>query len=232
MFFIDPAWVVEQNHTHTKQYVHQISSQSTKKCAGRSSPIVRVKVKEAKVQYDITKTSAELETLSGNAYSPYGPEVHTEVGGLTRGKTRAVSQSVIDYTQKGKTVCLWFTDIDVVIETDPLVYIAKKHMENNCRYKQIMTHEMKHVRVQRKIIKEYRQRMRQHLTRKAEEIGVVGPVPVRDSGQTSKEMRKKINDAAKEIIDEILAERGKRQRSVDTKEEYALISRELKRCNR
>ena len=105
-------------------------------------------------------------------------------------------------------------------------------MQNNCRYKQIMAHEMKHVSVQRKIIKEYRQKMRRQIAKKAEEIGVVGPISVKETEQAAKEIRQKINHAAKEVIDEMLVERRKRQRSIDTKEEYALISRELKRCNR
>jgi len=232
MFFIDPAWVVEQNHIYTQPLVHQVASKSTKKCGKRSDPIVRVKVKESKVNYDITKTSTELKALSGDAYSPYGSEVHTEVGGLTRGRIVASGESKLDYNQKGNRVCLWFTDIDVVIETDPLVYIAKKHMQNNCRYKQIMTHEMKHVRVQRKLIKEYSRIMRKHIAKKAEEMGVTGPVAAKDAEQAAKDMRNQINNAAKEIIDEILVERDKRQQSVDTKEEYALISRELDRCGR
>ncbi len=236
MFFIDPSIVVTPDYS---TYVTPVSSrrdwsarQKPKRftCKKAKPPVVRVKVREKPVVYNHSKTSEALKGMASGAYSPYEAGTHTEVGGLTKGKLGFRRTSSIQQTRLGNQHCLWVNEIEITVQSEPVVYIAKKNAKSKCRYKHVLEHEMKHVQVQRKIIMSYGPIIQSAVQKKVMQIGVIGPKNAREAQKASEQMMKEIEQTVSDVIAKLIKDRDIRQKDVDTKEEYASVGRALERC--
>lgn len=235
MFFIDPSIVVTPDYS---SYVTPVASRrdwSARskpkfKCKRSKPPVIKVKVREKPIVYKTNKTSDSLKGMASDAYSPYEAGTHTEVGGLTKGKLGFRRTSSIQQSRLGNQHCLWVSEIEITVQSEPIVYIAKKNAKNKCRYKHVLHHEMKHVKVQRNIIMSYGPIIQRAVHKKVMQIGTIGPKSSKDAQKAYDQMMKEIEQTVSNVIAKLIKDRDRRQKNVDTKEEYASVGRALERC--
>lgn len=221
--FFDPSIIVQPDF---RQYLDPVSARAS--CNEyRSNPAINVKFDEVPVRYSTKYSSKQLEGFQIDTVSPYGAHVHTRVSGLTEGKMESATQvsiggSVNPLTQ---TSCLWFESIEVVIRTIPTVHIASEHVNNKCRYRVTLEHEMKHVDVSRRLAREYAPKIKSVLMNEVRRLGVVGPGPAAQAESIRADMMKAVQQAVGIVLAEMQLQHRSRQQQVDTKAEYDSLSK-------
>lgn len=221
--FFDPSIVVQPDF---RQYLEPVAARAS--CNEyRSSPAINVKLDERPVRYSTNYSSKQLEGFQIDTVSPYGAHVHTRVSGLTEGKMESGTQirvggSVNPLTQ---TSCLWFETIEIVIRTIPTVHIASEHVNNKCRYRVTLEHEMKHVDVSRRLAREYAAEIKKSVMNEVRRLGVVGPGPASQADGIRNDMMKAVYQAVDMVLAEMRLEHRSRQQQVDTKYEYDRLSK-------
>lgn len=178
------------------------------------------------VKYDFTKSQAQMDAMETDTVNPYDRHVKTHVGGMMKGGVSlqsSIQVAGLTYPQS-KVTCQWVDKMDVEIAIDPTIFIANQHKKGSCRHRAILEHEMKHVYVDRAVVKKYAPMIKSHLQKAIVKVGIVGPKPER----RKKEFHKKITDymekQLKAVTDKMYAERKALQAKVDTKEEYDRVS--------
>lgn len=177
------------------------------------------------IKFNHTRTSGQLNNYDIDTESPYARHVKTDVGGLMSGEISVKSNfnfSLLRYPQ-AKQTCIWFDQIDVQIHIDPTIYIAREHEKGSCRYQAIKHHEMKHVYVDRKLVKKYTGEIKRRVQQAVAKVGVVGPRPDNDVARVQKRMQSYLEDALKPVIDAMYEERRELQQAVDSLEEYERV---------
>jgi hypothetical protein len=102
-----------------------------------------------------------------------------------------------------------------------VIYIAKEFPKRSCPYKVILGHEEKHKAVDRELLEEFGQKAKAFFTITAKTIGVVrnGSGAAID-GEIGESLTRAMDQFSAELEDE----RSKRQKEVDSSEEYERVS--------
>lgn len=115
--------------------------------------------------------------------------------------------------------CARVTKLNAVIGyRDITVLIAKEFPEGSCAFDHIMTHEQRHITVNRELLLEYVPIIQEKLT---SFLKLYGMSIVADPDYAEKLLRYNVNKIFQESTDQILQENMRRQRLIDTPEEYA-----------
>ncbi len=218
----DPAIAIPPiNHS---QYVVPVAAS---KCERHAPPKVTVKVINKKVKYSTKKSSAQLGGFDIDTVSPYSSDVHTKISGLTASKIGVETGASISSSTNPilKTGCLWYEEIIVTIVNDPTVYIASEHKNNKCRYNKTLKHELKHVSVDRKTVREYSNKIKYAAQKQAKKTGAVRLERGKSLSSIQKEMLKEINSAIKVVVNKMNDVRKRRQQAIDSKKEYDRLSK-------
>lgn len=195
-------------------------------CPSKPAGTVRIIWGSESIQYDFTKSQAQMNRMQNDTTSPYGRDVETHVGGLMRGGVSIKSQvqvSTLTYP-RSRQVCQWIDNVEVNVTIDPKIYIAREHKRGTCRHNAIMEHEMKHIQVDRDIVKRAVPMIRQRLEKAVRDVGIVGPKDARDQNKYQRKINQYIADEIADINEIINIERRKRQQAVDTLEEYERVA--------
>jgi len=178
------------------------------------------------IQYDFTKSQSQMDRMDNDTVNPYGNHAKTHVGGLMKGGisiSSNIKTATLSYPRSRQT-CQWIGEMTLNIRIDPKIYIARQHKKGSCRHNAILEHEMKHVFVDREVVKRYVPQFKKALEKGVRKVGIVGPKP---SSQTLK-YQNKISDymegEMKKVADKMYAERSKRQAAVDTLKEYERVA--------
>lgn len=221
--FFDPAIIVQPDF---RQYLEPVAARAS--CNEyRSNPAINVKLDEVPVRYTTGYSSQALQGFQIDTVSPYGAHVHTRVSGLTEGKMETATQMRIggNMSPMTQTSCLWFEEIEVIIRTIPTVHIASEHVNNKCRYRVTLEHEMKHVDVSRRLAREYAGEIKKVIMNEVRRLGVVGPGPAAQADGIRHDMMKSVQQAVSIVLAEMKLEHRSRQQQVDTKYEYDRLSK-------
>lgn len=203
------------------------SSMASVTCPAKPAGKVKIVWGSDAVQYDFTKSQAQMNRMQNDTVSPYGRNVETHVGGLMRGGVSIKSQVQVSSLTYPRTreVCQWIDNLEVRITIDPKIYIARQHKPGSCRHNAILEHEFKHIQVDREIVKRAIPIMRQRLEKAVRDVGIVGPKDARDQSKYQRKINDHIEKEINGINDMINEERRKRQQAVDTLEEYERVAR-------
>lgn len=195
-------------------------------CPDKQAPRVLVEMTTNKIKYDFSLSKAELKTFNIDTESPYDQGAHTEVGGLMNGEISVNTNVKFGWAsqKRGGDTCYWFDEIRVAMHIDPLIYIANEHEKGSCMHKSIMDHEMKHVDVDRKILKGYSKLMEKDLRKVTKKVGVVGPVSKSSVDATRQKMMAIIEKTVSNRAERMYADRRRHQQKVDTLQEYERIA--------
>lgn len=195
-------------------------------CRKASAPKINIMMSSKQVQYDLSRSKRDLKGFNIDTKSPYDANAHTEVGGLMNGEISVNSQVSFGYLQDTNSgeACYWYDTIEVKMHIDPTIFIAKENPQGSCEYNAILEHEMKHIKIDRAILKKYKARIENDLYKIASKVGTIGPISLSISGRTQNKMMKIIEKAVSNQTERMYAERRKLQQSVDSLEEYERVA--------
>jgi hypothetical protein len=190
-------------------------------------PRLRVELQSAPIQYDETRTRADLKKFGTSTASPYAPGTATHTNGLMRGSIALESQSSLAWQglSDGSHNCFWYEQVTLSIKLAPTIYIAREIEKDSCLYREVLAHETRHVKVDASVAKDYQAIVQDELKHYVAQVGVVGPL-----GANQKDaMQRKLDAALKAMLQSwsvrIQNERRLRQSQVDTLAEYERIAR-------
>lgn len=178
------------------------------------------------VKYDFSKSQAQMDRMETDTENPYDRKVKTHVGGLMSGGISLKSQiqvATMTYPQS-RVTCQWIDSVDVTIAIDPTIYIAAEHPKGSCKHNAILDHEMKHVFVDREVVKRYAPAIKKHLEQAVIKVGIVGPKPQQRATEFQKKITDYMDGQLKTVTNRMYEERRNRQQQVDTLEEYERVS--------
>ncbi|NBX65906.1 MAG: hypothetical protein EBQ96_02815 [Proteobacteria bacterium] len=195
-------------------------------CPVQKSARVDVRWRSEPIKYDNTKTTGELNRRDIDSENPYGVHVSTDVGGLMSGKMEyksGIQISTVRYPTS-RVSCLWIDKVIVDIVIDPTIQIASENAKGSCEYNAILEHEHKHVAIDRKVVVDHLDRIRSATAHAVTKVGMVGPKGDETVEDFKKKMTEYVQGAIKGAADTMYADRVKRQKGLDNKEEYDRVS--------
>lgn len=177
------------------------------------------------ISYDNSKSMKQLSDMPIDTKSPYAAHVVTQVGGLMRGGLEVTTNYKISKARYEfyKQNCLWMSEIDIRININPTIYIAREYPKNSCMYKAVLEHEMKHIQVDRDVATQYQSQLRDMASKVAQKVGVVGPKSDIEARRTEKKIKAYFSENMNLILEKMYAERRERQQKVDNIEEYKRV---------
>lgn len=201
------------------------NAHATVTCPSREAGKVNVVWGSDKITYDFTKSQSQMDRIKNDTISPYASHIKTHVGGLMKGGISVESSTqVASLTyQRSRQTCQWVGGMNVKIQIDPEILIARDHKPGTCRHNAILEHEMKHIFVDREVVKKYIPIIQKTLKNAVVKVGIVGPKPERDKQRYHKKIMDYMDETLKSVTAKMHAERAKRQQGVDTLEEYQRV---------
>lgn len=199
-------------------------------CPVDMEPKITVIATTSDVRTNFTLTTAELQRFNIDTISPFDQSEHAKVGGLMSGEIEVGTNITFGLQTDRRTgqTCFWYDEIKVVINIDPLIYVAREHGPGSCMHNSIMEHEMKHVEVDRRIVRTYRPLIENDIQRAARRVGIVGPVRQAQGLSVREKMLEVIQKTVSARSERMYAERHALQQAVDNLDEYQRVQR---RCN-
>ena len=179
-----------------------------------------------KIEYNFKKSQSQMDRMDIDTKSPYDRHVKTHVGGLMQGGISVESKiqvASLTYPRTRQT-CQWIDNMEVNITIDPKIYIARDHKQGTCHHDAILGHEMKHVFVDREIVKKFIPQIEAELNAAVRKVGIVGPKPERDLRKYQKKISDYMDQRLKRVSEKMYDERKNRQQKVDTLEEYERVA--------
>lgn len=216
----------------TAGYLHLASAdvKSQIQCQPKVTPKIRVRPTRAQIKYDFTKNKNDLKRFDIDTISPYDPKHKTHIGGLMSGNIQLTQQTefmheIYDHVGYG---CVYIKNIDVQIHVDPTIYIAKEYDKGTCQHKEILDHELKHVREDQLLVNKYSKLVGDDLKASLKVGGYsFGPYKAAEIHSVQKRLQEQLGALVIKRNDEMTVERQKRQQAIDSIDEYDSIA---KRC--
>lgn len=129
---------------------------SSPACAITQAPIININQQTKPIQYDHSKSSAELTAMKSDTISPYGLNVDTATGGLRHDRPQMLARVETNnlYNKETQNFCMSYSTITIGILLQPKIYIAKEFNNGECG-KMVLEHEKKHVTTDRWVMNKY-----------------------------------------------------------------------------
>lgn len=199
-------------------------------CENRPLPDIDIQRTSNRINYNFTLSKIALQNFDIDTRSPYDNKAHTEIGGLMNGEISIKTNVGFGWNTetRSKQTCYWYDAITVKMHIDPTIYIAKEHRRGGCMHKAILDHEMKHVEVDRDILKKYAKLIDTDLRKATAQVGVIGPVSKKQGEKTRNKMLEIIEKTVSKRADAMYLERRKRQQAIDSLEEYEHVAAQCK----
>ena len=196
-------------------------------CIPKIIPKINVITNKSNVQYDFTKTKNEMSRFDIGTLSPYSPHHTVHVEGVMSANIRSEQLSdfvreTYDYADMG---CLHIKKIDIKVDVDSTIYVARELPEGSCKHHEIVKHEKKHLFEDQLVINKYSKLVEDDLNAFVNETkGSFGPYKISDLSKVENDLRQQVADLVTKRHDEMNLERQERQQAIDTIEEYDEIS--------
>lgn len=197
-------------------------------CKAAALPPVRVEPSKSVIQYDHSLTQGQLDRMEIDTVNPYGDHKQTHVGGLMSGEITVEHQ--IGFVQERYdrlgVSCLYYDSVDVKININPTIYIARENKPGSCRYNAILEHEKKHVEVDRLVVNKYARRIGESVSFALKQYGSsFGPFPVGEIAYAQERLQEYLGGVIKAEVDAMNEERRASQQAIDTIQEYERVRR-------
>lgn len=194
-------------------------------CTINQAPIINIVPQTKEIEYDGTKTSAQLTAVKSDTVSPYGLGVDTTTGGLRHDQPRMLLSITTNniVNKKTQTFCMSYATITVGILLQPRIYLAKEFNSGQCG-KMVLGHEKKHVTTDRWVMNKYSKQMGLAIQQLVNSSGVIGPLPVAQMEQAQTMMNQRIDNAIHATVEQMKQEMHIRQGHVDSLEEYERVN--------
>ena len=172
------------------------------------------------------KTRADLRNFSVSTKSPYGGENSTHVNGLMRGPVELKTNLTLAWQSNASVHqnCFWYRTVNLTLSLDPTIFVASEIPNDVCYYNAIIEHEMKHVEVDRGLIRDYQNILYDTVENFVREHGTIDRSPFGDEAVAQKQLMKSMEGIVKEVHHRMREDRIERQAKIDTLQEYNRVS--------
>ena len=200
-----------------------------RECAMKQPTQINVQPIAKEVQFDTSQTLSQIQGQSSSLNNPYGFHRSTITQGFMKGVIKVVPSVKLGgfSIPSQNKVCLWYDEINITIEVDPKIILAKEVYQNLCTRRSVTKHEMKHVEADRRAVNKFSRRVGQRVHQDLERRGFkVGYIPISQKEQAIKRMQRVVFDIVQDEYKRLETDRAKEQKAIDTLEEYERVSAE------
>lgn len=195
------------------------------KCNLPDAPQIFVKPSSLPTKYNHRKSIEELSSRQADTISPYPKHAIVQTGGITASQIEVKTSLNFEH-QSWRSLgvgCVYFDRIDVTIQLDPTIYVAKDYKKRSCHYGEVLKHEKKHVRVDKEVLNKYARKIGEALRLSINNAPSRGPYPLERLEEIQISMQEYVASVIKTQQSLMEEERFRRQQEVDTFEEYERI---------
>lgn len=184
---------------------------------------VKFDVTMAPLKHDYDKSVAQLAAMPGRAPGPRGA-AHGHILGLAHSSyEHRYSMNARFAPQRGGVFCGALATVTVSIGlSERTVMVAKELPRGTCIHREVLAHEMKHVAVDEKLLKDFIPIAKRRVE---DAVARMGTVRARGQEQVMTQLRRPLDAVLKETMQDFSRERQKRQAQVDTMQEYERVTR-------
>ena len=203
-----------------------LASASPKICQIPKPAEINVVPSTKPLEIDTSRTLAEIAAQNIDTINPYGYNSVTHTNGFMQGGIAMRSTVHLDYKQapQRNAFCIWYDKVTIHIEITPKIVIAKEVAADKCMYNAVLTHEKKHVNVDRKIANKYAKAMGRVVFDGLKQRGfIAGPIPPENTQEISERMKKTVSQLIQLEYKKMEVEREEAQQAVDSLEEYEYV---------
>ena len=193
-------------------------------CDMGKQPEINVIPQAEDTVYDSSQSLAQIQNYDMDTVNPYGLHHTTYTNAFMRGGVKMETEvSIMSRSSKAMGAgCLGYNQINVTLKLAPEIVIGHEIYMDACMRKSVLTHELKHVAVDRLMVNKYANIIGNKIydTLKAQDGFVVGPIPLSRMDSTQAAMRKLISQIVDTEFQRLNLERRDRQQEVDSLGEY------------
>lgn len=199
------------------------------KCEMPAPTQIDVIPKTLDIRYDYSKTMAQIQAYQSQSSTidPHSFGGTSIMQGFMRGGISAAPRVLVKYAtyDSYNAACAWYDKIEVVLEIDPTIVIAREVYNDRCMREGVLDHEMKHIKVDRKIVNKYAKQIGQKLYKELQVRGFKSQmVPSSMITSVVQRMQQTVIQLVQHEVKKMELERIDIQRTVDSKEEYERVS--------
>lgn len=161
-------------------------------------------------------------------------EMHTgrsgnNIGGLGGGEIGYKVESQFEVMEHRGQYCVGVKNMKVTFYGKPQVHIASNFKKGSCEYSAVLGHEQKHIRTMRKFLREYAPRFKKEVAKisktSRKQIGPIRKSQIKDAQE---ELQDQMIRRLSSYLNKVIPVLSKRQKAVDSPEEYARVFRKCK----
>lgn len=196
-------------------------------CGTQPPAQINVVPRTANVSYDFDSSLKQIQNADVDTVDPYAFHGTTVTQGYMKGSIEPKYSIWLKKITipKYKAVCVWYDKIEVELNIDPTIVVAKELSRNTCMRNAIIEHELKHVKVDREVVNKYARLMGGKLLDELRSRGfMVGPIPEDRFEEVSAKMKNVVGQILELEFQKMSIERQENQRAVDNLEEYASVN--------
>lgn len=190
--------------------------------------IIHVKLVTPEPAIDHTQSRYDLRDFNVSTKSPYGDKNFTHVNGLMRGPVELKTNMTIAWQSDTarQENCFWYRTITLTLKLQPTIFVAKEIPASSCYYNAIIEHEMKHVEVDRGLIRDYQNIIYDTIENYVQQAGPIDHSPMGDEKIAQKKLTKDLEREVQGIHARMRQDRIERQAAIDTLGEYNRVADE------
>ncbi len=182
--------------------------------------------KEQQVKYIHDRSFFDLSKVQSDTVNPYGRNQVSHTFGLAHRQfqlDQRVEYKLMTYPRTGE-VCLWIDSIDVDIDLEPTIYIAKEYDQGSCHYNHVLAHEQGHLNIDRQVTSKYLGIIQSKLTQFLQQNRIYGPMKRNLQNALTSKMQRDVSNTISDIVKAMEKERAVKQAAIDSLESYEATS--------
>lgn len=190
--------------------------------------IIHVKLVTPEPVIDHSKSRYDLRDFNVSTKSPYGDKNFTHVNGLMQGPVELKTNMTIAWQSNSvqKENCFWYRTVTLTLKLNPTIYVAEEIPKGTCYYNAIIAHEMKHVEVDRGLVRDYQNILYDAIENYVQSAGPIDHSPLGDEKTAQKKLTKDLEKQVQQIHARMRQDRIERQAAIDTLGEYNRVADE------
>lgn len=200
---------------------------STKKepCTPAKAPKINVIPKTDGVEYDYRQALSNIQSVQMSTPDPYGVHSASITQGFMQGQITAEQEITFDYHKiRGQDHCLYYNEINVKIEIDPKIVIAREIKRDRCMFPAVLDHEMKHVNADRAVVNRAARNMGNRIYKTIKDNGMTRIVQHDNAEKTMQDMANLVLEVIEDEYNAMQLDRHDVQSGIDTREEYDRVA--------
>ena len=195
-------------------------------CPARSAPDITLQFQNDPPRISHTRSSASLTKLKKVSSSPSYEEFPILEGVTSSQIQLKYDVSFTDREElRSHQSCVAISSARITITYKPVVYINSNIPKGSCRYKETLKHEMKHVATDIDTINEFLPDIRDAAANALRHTQTTEPIDTDRADDLHDDISEKLSEAVNEENAELQKTRKKRQRQIDSREEYERLSK-------